>query len=214
MENLSKETLLKIIDDLNQQFKQSYNHENKITGQIEELKEEITKLQDENNDIQSQYDERCSGLEISNESLKNKNESLKNKLSEILSDDSSSECSMKSSCNMTKKQKANMIKFLKEKCIWTSETLIINDINGIYEVAISSARDIHRHLREWAIEKNIKTKGKCRGIPIYDEFRRYIVYRQKRKYSNLKWRCSEINQYPKFYNGSNSTPRINLKFIG
>ena len=115
---------------------------------------------------------------------------------------------------MTKIQRNNMMRFLKEQTRWCDENehKVIDWRDGrIYEVAPSSVRDLHAHFRKWAQSHNIKTKGENRGIPVEPDFQRYLVSKHKQRFSHIPWRCSESNQFPKFYNGSHSTPRISLK---
>ena len=63
---------------------------------------------------------------------------------------------------------------------------------------------------ELAKEKGIPTNGKQKGIPTEESLKEYIVERHKKKYPN-RWETSEVNEYPKYYNGSKKTPRVNLK---
>ncbi len=180
MEHLPKETLLTIINDLNNQLSEKNDKIYDLNKTIEELAKPVH--------IQP----------VSSEDTNS-----------VSSDDTNT-----NKWNMTNIQKKNMMRFLKEQCVWCDETehkVIDWRDGGIYEVAPSSVRDLHAAFRCWAQAHQIKTKGPNRGIPVEPDFQRYLVYKHKQRFSHIPWRCSESNQFPKFYNGSHSTPRISLK---
>lgn len=181
MEHLPKETLLTIINDLNNQISEKNNIISDLNKTIEELSKPVRS--EDSNSVSSD-------------------------------DTNTNRSSPTGKWNMTKIQKNNMMRFLKEQCVWCDENehKVIDWRDGrIYQVAPSSVRDLHAHFRKWAQSHNIKTKGENRGIPVEPDFQRYLVSKHKQRFSHIPWRCSESNQFPKFYNGSHSTPRISLK---
>ena len=186
MEYLPKETLLTIINDLNNQISEKNNKIYNLNKTIEELSKPV--------DIQP----------VSSDDSNS-----------VSSDDTNTNRSSPTGkWNMTNVQKKNMMRFLKEQCVWCDENehKLVDGRDGMmYEVAPSSIRDLHAHFRKWAQSHNIKTKGGQRGIPVEPDFQRYLVSKHKQRFHDLPWRCSETNQFPKFYNGSHSTPRISLK---
>jgi hypothetical protein len=194
MENLPKETLLTIINDLN--------------NQLNKLKTEIS-----NQDDQSEH------IKLLNDTLLEKDRviyELQAKISKLQNSDTSSVSSDDTRSNMDKwgmtdKEKKNMVKFLKERCVWTEEPTEIIWEGKTYHVAGSSTRELHADFRKWAQARGIPTKGQYRAIPCEPEFKKYVVAKHKMRYSNQPWRCSDTNQFPKFYNGSHTTPRVNLK---
>ena len=182
MEHLPKETLLTIINDLNNQISEKNNLISDLNKTIEELAKPV---------------------------LPPAQPVRSDDTNSVSSDDTNT-----NKWNMSFAQKKNMMKFLKEQCVWCDEDehkVIDWRDGGIYEVAPSSVRDLHAHFRKWAQANEIKTKGENRGIPVEPDFKRYLVSKHKQRFSHIPWRCSESNQFPKFYNGSHSTPRISLK---
>lgn len=249
MEHLPKETLLTIINDLNNQISEKNNQTIKdLRNQLSESQKYIENLKTINEnlrkpdcELQKQIQELTEELEETRGSdsylygqINQKEDQIKN-LNNIITDKDvkifelaaeisklqntdtnsvSSDDTNTNKWNMTNIQKKNMMRFLKEQCVWCDETehKVIDWRDGrIYEVAPSSVRDLHAHLRKWAQSHNIKTKGENRGIPVEPDFQRYLVSKHKQRFSHIPWRCSESNQFPKFYNGSHSTPRISLK---
>jgi len=194
MENLPKETLLTIINDLN--------------NQLNKLKTEIPNQDDQNEHIK-----------LLNDTLLEKDRviyELQAKISKLQNSDTSSVSSDDTRSNMDKwgmtdKEKKNMVKFLKERCLWTEEPTEVTWEGKTYHVAGSSTRELHADFRKWAQARGIPTKGQYRSIPCEPEFKKYVVAKHKMRYSNQPWRCSDTNQFPKFYNGSHTTPRVNLK---
>jgi membrane-associated HD superfamily phosphohydrolase len=197
MEHLPKETLLTIINDLNNQLKTKISNQDEIKSLKDELTQKDHFIDELKSELEHAHDE------ISKLRFKNTD------TSSVSSDDTNI-----NKWNMTLVQKKNMMRFLKEQCVWCDENehkVIDWRDGGTYEVAPSSIRDIHAHFRKWAQSHNIKTKGEHRGIPVEPDFQRYLVSKHKQRFSHIPWRCSESNQFPKFYNGSHSTPRISLK---
>ena len=211
MENLPKDTLMTIINDLNNQL-------NKLKTNIPPVPVggDLGHYLDENEHIKLLNDTLLEKDRVIDE-LKSDLESSLDEISKLRfkNSDTSSESSDDSNkWNMTNVQKKNMMRFLKEQCIWCDEDehKLIDGRDGMmYKVAPSSIRDLHAHLRKWAQANEIKTKGENRGIPVEPDFKRYLVSKHKQRFSHIPWRCSESNQFPKFYNGSHSTPRISLK---
>jgi hypothetical protein len=221
MENLPRETLLTIINDLNDQL-------NKLKTNIPDQNEHIKLLNDTllekdhvigvlKSDLKSSLDELTEKDCVINE-LKSELEMSFDEISKFRfkNTDTSSVSSDETRSNMEKwgmtdREKKNMIKFLKERCLWTEEPTEINYEGKTYHVAGSSTRELHADFRKWAQARGIPTKGQFRAIPCEPEFKKYVVAKHKMRYSHQPWRCSDTNQFPKFYNGSTTTPRINLK---
>jgi DNA-binding transcriptional MerR regulator len=247
MEHLPKETLLTIINDLNNQISEKNNQTIKdLKDQLYELKQSNGKLRKVNDqlrkpdcELQKQIQELERELDTEGDTwgsmIDDREKEIKNlkdtiiekdlkifelaaEISKLQNTDSnsvSSDDTNTNKWNMTNVQKKNMMRFLKEQTMWCDENehKVIDCRDGrIYEVAPSSVRDLHAHFRKWAQSHNIKTKGENRGIPVEPDFQRYLVYKHKQRFPHIPWRCSESkNQFPKFYNGSHSTPRISLK---
>jgi seryl-tRNA synthetase len=219
MENLPKETLLTIINDLNNQLNKLKTDISNQDDKNEHIKFLNAKLL-EKDDIIDEVKDELEQEKIESQGVWENQEAEIKRLNKIISKLQNTDTSSVSSddtrsnmekWNMTDKEKKNMIKFLKEKCRWTEEPTEIIWENKTYHVAGSSTRELHAEFRKWAQAHGITTKGQYRGIPCEPEFKKYVVAKHKAKYSNQPWRCSDTNQFPKFYNGSNTTPRINLK---
>lgn len=235
MENLPKETLLTIISDLNNQLNKSKESNKKLKDENSrivknaqsvppsELEKKIYQLQ---NELESAKEEVTFNENFYQDEIKSLKDELTQKNIEIYelneqllkfkNTDTSSVSSDETLSNMEKwgmtdKEKKNMVKFLKERCLWTEEPTEIIYEGKTYHVAGSSTRELHAEFRKWAQARGIPTKGQYRAIPCEPEFKKYVVAKHKMRYSNQPWRCSDTNQFPKFYNGSHTTPRINLK---
>lgn len=201
------------IDDLNSRINQlkSYNkkykekHEELIT-KLESSKKEIEKLKDKENRLISEREELSESWEHKFIEQQEENQKLKGELNILKSQKVTLD-----SNNMSEQEQRNMLKFLKENYFWTNEPKSEYSFEGDeYKVAPSSTKDIHKAMVKWAKEKGIPNIGKQRGIPTEETFKKYIVQKHKKLYPD-KWEISEVNEYPKYYNGSKKTPRVNLK---
>ena len=211
MEHLPKETLLMIIKNL--------------TENLEKLNEELLKSEDELKAGLACAERDKASLIIENEELGKEIDRLKSEQAEqqaqsetssLTQDEISSESSTDSEAAQDVVDEYSTFHFIDKFCKWTEEPQrVLDKDDNIYRtIAIGSVQEIHKGLREWAKQSGIATKGKDRGIPVYDSFKKFIVNEHKKKYSNIPWRISETNKFPKFYNGSYSTPRVNLKVSG
>lgn len=205
------------IDNLNSRINQLKSYNKKQTSKYKEKHEElITKLESSKKEIEKLKDKEnrlISGREALSASWEHKfieqqeeNQKLKGELNILKSQKVTLD-----SNNMSEKEQRNMLNFLKENYFWTNEPKSEYSFEGDeYKVAPSSTKDIHKAMVKWAKEKGISNIGKQRGIPTEETFKKYIVQRHKKLYPD-KWEISEVNEYPKYYNGSKKTPRINLK---
>ena len=193
MENLSKEILLTIINDLN--------------DKLNELKIENIKLAEENMILINSTPTACVSQESQSESTQTEGS---------LSSDTEEEKETKSEKDkwgMLPEQKKNMVRFLSNFCEWTCHSKMIHwrEDRSTYRVAHSSTAEIYKAMNHWAKSQNIPTSGKEKGIPSEYALKKYLVHHHKKQYPDQPWRVSETNQFPKFHNGSVNTPRINLK---
>jgi hypothetical protein len=221
MEHLPKETLLMIIKDLTEKLE-----EKKKSSKNTDVISKLLKSEDELKAGLAVAERDKASLIIENEELGKEIDRLKSEKaqSETSVDETSSESSTGSEAvadvvdefSMNSRERINTFHFIEKFCKWTEEPQrVLDKDDNIYRtVAIGSVQEIHKGLREWAKQSGIATKGKERGIPVYDSFKKFIVNEHKKKYSNIPWRISETNKFPKFYNGSYSTPRVNLKVSG
>ena len=196
-----REKLLKSEDELKAGLACAERDKASLIIENEELGKEIDRLKSEQAEQQAQSE--TSSLtqdEISSES----------------STDSEAAQDVVDEYSMNSRERINTFHFINKFCKWTEEPQrVLDKDDNIYRtIAIGSVQEIHKGLREWAKQSGIATKGKDRGIPVYDSFKKFIVNEHKKKYSNIPWRISETNKFPKFYNGSYSTPRVNLKVSG
>jgi len=216
MEHLPKETLLMIIKDLTEKLEEKKNTDviSKHLKSEDELKAGLAVAERDKASLIIENEEL--GKEID----RLKSEQAQSETSSLTQDEISSESSNDDAdldeFSMNSKERINTFHFIEKFCKWTEEPQrVLDKDDNIYRtVAIGSVQEIHKGLREWAKQSGIATKGKDRGIPVYDSFKKFIVNEHKKKYSNIPWRISETNKFPKFYNGSYSTPRVNLKVSG
>lgn len=219
MEHLPKETLLMIIKDLTEKLEEKKNTDviSKLLKSEDELKAGLAVAERDKASLIIENEEL--GKEID----RLKSEQAQSETSSLTQDEISSEssnddvaCAELDEFSMNSKERINTFHFIEKFCKWTEEPQrVLDKDDNIYRtVAIGSVQEIHKGLREWAKQSGIATKGKDRGIPVYDSFKKFIVNEHKKKYSNIPWRISETNKFPKFYNGSYSTPRVNLKVSG
>jgi len=216
MEHLPKETLLMIIKDLTEKLEEKKNTDviSKLLKSEDELKAGLAVAERDKASLIIENEEL--GKEID----RLKSEQAQSETSSLTQDEISSESSNDDAdldeFSMNSKERINTFHFIEKFCKWTEEPQrVLDKDDNIYRtVAIGSVQEIHKGLREWAKQSGIPTKGKERGIPVYDSFKKFIVNEHKKKYSNIPWRISETNKFPKFYNGSYSTPRVNLKVSG
>lgn len=207
------------IDNLNSRINQLESYNKKQTSKWKEKYEElITKLESSKTEIEKLKDEislkdkeniasldRVASWEHQFIEQQEENQRLKREI-KILK----SKKETLASNNISEKEKRNMLDFLNTHCIWTDEYKEVWNSEGLFRVAPSSTKDIHKAMMKWAKEKGIPTNGKQKGIPTEESLKEYIVERHKKKYPN-RWETSEVNEYPKYYNGSKKTPRVNLK---
>lgn len=208
--------------------KQVVEKEGLIFKLLLQIREKLLKSEDELKAGLAVAERDKASLIIENEELgkeidRLKSEQAQSETSSLTQDEISSEssnddvgCGELDEFSMNSKERINTFHFIEKFCKWTEEPQrVLDKDDNIYRtVAIGSVQEIHKGLREWAKQSGIATKGKDRGIPVYDSFKKFIVNEHKKKYSNIPWRISETNKFPKFYNGSYSTPRVNLKVSG
>jgi len=205
--------------------KQVVEKEGLIFKLLLQIREKLLKSEDELKAGLAVAERDKASLIIENEELgkeidRLKSEQAQSETSSLTQDEISSESSNDDAdldeFSMNSKERINTFHFIEKFCKWTEEPQrVLDKDDNIYRtVAIGSVQEIHKGLREWAKQSGIATKGKDRGIPVYDSFKKFIVNEHKKKYSNIPWRISETNKFPKFYNGSYSTPRVNLKVSG
>jgi len=203
MENLSKEILLTIINDLN--------------DKLNELKIENIKLAEENMILINSTPTACVSQESQSESTQTEGFTTQTEGSLSSAGESEEEekeaKSEKDKWGMLPEQKKNMVRFLCNYCEWTCQSKMIHwrEDRSTYRVAHSSTAEIYKAMNHWAKSQNIPTSGKEKGIPSEYALKKYLVHHHKKQFPEQPWRVSETNQFPKFHNGSVNTPRINLK---
>lgn len=209
------------IDKLNLRIGQLKSYNEKDTSKWKEKTEElISKLGSSKKEIEALKDEISVNYKVNIASSERatywehqfiekqeENQNLKREIKVL-----KSKKETQASNNISEKEKINMLEFLNENYVWTKQPKSEYSYEGIqYNVAPSSTKDIHKRMVKWAKEKGIPNIGKQRGIPTEETFKKYIVQKHKERYPEDRWETSEVNEYPKYYNGSNKTPRVNLK---
>jgi len=204
MENLSKEILLTIINDLN--------------DKLNALKIENIKLAEENMILINSTPTACVSQESQSESTQtegftSQTEGFTSQSETEIEEQVQEKNGDKDKWGFTPEQKKNMVIFLSNFCEWTCHSKIIHwrEDRSTYRVAHSSTAEIYKAMNHWAKNQNIPTSGKEKGIPSEYGLKKYLVHHHKKQFPDQPWRVSETNQFPKFHNGSVNTPRINLK---
>ena len=230
MDNFTKDTLICMIEDLTNNINilkqnniQLILEENtKLKEEIDNLNSRFDQLKSYNKKQTSKYKEKHEELIAKLESCKKGIEKLKDEISlkdkenreilerEALSASWEHKFIEQQEENQKLKRELNILKFLSTHCIWTDEYKEVWNSEGLFKVAPSSTKDIHKRMVQWAKENGIPNTGKHKGIPTEESLKEYIVERHKKKFPN-RWEISEVNEYPKYYNGSKKTPRVNLK---
>lgn len=231
MENLPKETLITIINDLNEKLKEKNELcKNFVDENALEQGKEITKLKKDLQASQSEcdkYKQKCLELRrrydqqqsdfIDMIDIKNKYQAERDELQKRLDDDTSSVSSNEDkkvdNFNMTTQQRCNVINFIQKFCIWTNEPIPIEgeDGNSYTTIAPESSTTLHKNLRAWAIQQGIATKGKERAIPDKVSFVKYMANEHIKRYPEQPFKPQEKWEYPYPYWGTHSSPRFNLK---
>ncbi len=238
MENLPKETLITIINDLNEKLNQRSVElkgknelcKNFVDENAIEQGKEITKLQKQLKASQSEcdkYKEKCRVWKERKEEthrdwenmrdLRDKYKAERDELIQRLEDDASSVSSNEDkkvdNFNMTTQQRCNVINFIQKFCIWTKEPIPIEDDcgNSFTTIAPESSTKLHKNLRAWAIQQGIATKGKERGIPDKVSFVKFMTNEHNKRYPEQSFKPQEKWEYPYPYWGTHSSPRFNLK---
>jgi len=204
MENLSKEILLTIINDLNDKLNELKIENIKLEEKVDSVQQLNCELVDKNRSLHDEIltikseqdsDSTDESVETETEGSFQQNKSDKDKW------------------GMLPEQKKNMVIFLSNFCEWTCHSKMIHwrEDRSTYRVAHSSTAEIYKAMNHWAKSQNIPTSGKEKGIPSEYALKKYLVHHHKKQFPEQPWRVSETNQFPKFHNGSVNTPRINLK---
>jgi len=229
MENLPKETLITIINDLNKQLNEKTELcKNFVDENAIEQGKVITKLQKQLDYERENKSQEANNLYRKYQGLKKNYENLKqihdtvfaerNELLKRLDDDTSSVSSNEDKpkvdqFNMTTQQRCNVINFIQKFCMWTNEPIPIEEEGGssFTTIAPGSSTELHRNLRAWAIQQGIATKGKERAIPDKVSFVKYMANEQTRRYPEQSYKPQEKWEYPYPYWGTHSSPRFNIK---
>jgi hypothetical protein len=204
MENLSKEILLTIINDLNDKLNELKIENIKLEEKVDSVQQLNCELVDKNRSLHDEI------LTIKSEQDSDSNdESVETETEGSFQQNKSD----KDKWGFTPEQKKNMVIFLSNFCEWTCHSKMIHwrEDCSTYRVAHSSTAEIYKAMNHWAKGQNIPTSGKEKGIPSEYGLKKYLVHHHKKQFPDQPWRVSETNQFPKFYNGSVNTPRINLK---
>ena len=221
MENLSKEILLTIINDLNDKLNELKIENIKLEEKVDSVQQLNCELVDKNRSLWDEILTIKSEQESQSESTQTEGSPRQTEGS-LSSDTESTNTdkeqgtktkSEKDKWGFTPEQKKNMVIFLSKYCEWTCHSKIIHwrEDRSTYRVAHSSTAEIYKAMNHWAKNQNIPTSGKEKGIPSDYALKKYLVHHHKKQFPDQPWRVSETNQFPKFHNGSVNTPRINLK---
>jgi len=199
MENLSKETLITIINDLNE----------KLNQRDSQLERADLRLVNDHEKLQSKYN----NLEKINEKLEtelNDMKMLSQRQPILMEREPSKEVD---NFNMTTEQRCNVLNFIQKFCTWKQEPVPIEDTGGssFTTIAPESSTILHKNLRAWAIQQDILTKGKHRAIPDKSSFVKFMNAEQIRRYPQQSFKPQEKWEFPYPYWGTHSSPRYNLK---
>jgi len=196
MENLSKETLITIVNDLNEKL-------NQRDGQLERAD---LRLVNDHEKLQSKYNH----LEKINQKLENDMKMLSQKQPIPSQRQPSEEVD---NFNMTIEQKCNVINFIQKFCTWRQDPVPIEDPAGssFTTIAPESSTILHKNLRAWAMQQGIITKGKHRAIADKNSFVKFMNAEQMRRYPEQSFKPEEKWEFPYPYWGTHSSPRYNLK---
>lgn len=199
MENLSKETLITIVNDLNE----------KLNQRDSQLERADLRLVNDHEKLQSKYNH----LKQINEKLENELNDMKqvSQRQPIVSEREHSK--EVDNFNMTTQQRCNVLNFIQKFCTWRKDPVPIEDPSGssFTTIAPESSTLLHQNLRAWAMQQGILTKGKCRAIPDKNSFVRFMNAEQIRRYPEEKFKPQEKWEFPYPYWGTHSSPRYNLK---
>ncbi len=192
MENLSKETLITIVNDLNE----------KLNQRDSQLERADLRLVNDHEKLQSKYNH-----------LKQINEKLENELNDMKQVSEREHSKEVDNFNMTTQQRCNVLNFIQKFCTWRKDPVPIEDPSGssFTTIAPESSTLLHQNLRAWAMQQGILTKGKCRAIPDKNSFVRFMNAEQIRRYPEEKFKPQEKWEFPYPYWGTHSSPRYNLK---
>ena len=215
MEYLPKETLIKIINDLECELKdQDKNDNSSLIKENEELNKNIEKLQiieEQYKGLEKDYQEKSLKLTETiqiNKKLEKENYKLKKNSAGRAAERTDPDMEED---EMTTEQRCNMLNFIQKFCYWTAVPINIEAGIGYVKVAPGSTIKLHENLRAWAIENGIPTKGKDRGIPDKPSFVKYMKAEQIERFSNQNFTPRERWEFPFPYWGTYTSPRINLR---
>ena len=232
MENLPKETLITIINDLNEKLNKAGDVKEKTEPceNLEDQKKEIKNLHKQLQASQSDRDkykekcrvwkERCDERQtefMDMVDIKNKYKAERDELQKRLYDDNSSVSSDEDkkvdNFNMTTEQRCNVLNFIQKFCTWRKEPVPIEDPSGssFTTIAPESSTLLHKNLRAWAMQQGILTKGKDRAIPDKSSFVKFMNAEQMKRYPQQSFKPQEKWEFPYPYWGTHSSPRYNLK---
>ena len=151
MENLPKETLLTIINDLNNELnklKTQISNQDDQNEHIKLLNDTLLEKDRVIDELKEEKIEEHGVWELQEAEIKRLEELLKLKNNDTSSVSSDETLSNMEKWGMTDKEKKNMIKFLKERCLWTEEPTEIIWEGKTYHVAGSSTRELHADFRK------------------------------------------------------------------
>ena len=124
MENLPKETLLTIINDLNNELnklKTQISNQDDQNEHIKLLNDTLLEKDRVIDELKEEKIEEHGVWELQEAEIKRLEELLKLKNNDTSSVSSDETLSNMEKWGMTDKEKKNMIKFLKERCLWTAD---------------------------------------------------------------------------------------------
>jgi hypothetical protein len=192
--DLPKEALIDIINDLQESIK---NKNNKYKSLCDKLQEKDRIIED----------------------LQNVNDELKNNIydgvppaGEVPDIGQADDHSINSDEEIESLKMANFTEFLQRCCIWSNIQIKVrcSMTKQFYHVAPSSCREIYDAFKEWCLRNNIiPSLAQNKNIPSTKQFFSLLVDGHRARYAD-DW-CQNGEQYPRSPNGSYKTPRVNLK---
>jgi len=222
MENLSKETLITIINDLNEKLSKASDVKEKTEPceNLEDQKKEIKNLhkqlqasKSDGDKYREKYRDMRERYRELQKDIKDMNDLYKGQIDDDNSSVSSDEDKKVDNFNMTTEQRCNVLNFINKFCNWKQEPISIDGPTGssFVTVAPESSTILHQNLRAWAIQQCIFTKGKHRAIPDKISFVKFMNAEQIKRYPQQAFKPEEKWEYPYPYWGTHSSPRYNLK---
>tara|TARA_R110000765_G_scaffold246108_1_gene348232 strand:- start:823 stop:1515 length:693 start_codon:yes stop_codon:yes gene_type:complete len=222
MENLSKETLITIINDLNEKLNKAGDVKEKTEPceNLEDQKKEIKNLhkqlqasKSDGDKYREKYREMIERYRELQKDFKDMNDIYKSRRDDDNSSVSSDEDKKVDNFNMTTEQRCNVLNFIQKFCTWKQGPVPIEDPCGssFTTIAPESSTTLHQNLRAWAIQQDILTKGKNRAIPDKSSFVKFMNAEQMKRYPQQSFKPQEKWEFPYPYWGTHSSPRYNLK---